>query len=75
MPGTLPPSGYDGRPLTNNKAIYLGQGGDAPGNIVFPRYSDNDDDDPDTERLSHLHGCEPIENPYDRYGNGVTRTP
>jgi len=75
MPGTMPPSGYDGQPLTDNKAVYLGQGGDAPGNIVFPHYSDNDLDDPDTARLKHLDGAEDIENPYDRYGNGVTRTP
>ena len=67
---------YHHTPSTQNEGIYLGQGGDAPGNIVFPHYSDNDSDDPDTERLSHMHGCQPINNDiYAEYGNGVTRTP
>jgi hypothetical protein len=71
----MPPSGYHHEPVTDNEAVYLGQGGDARGNMVFPRYSDNDDDDPDTEQLEHMHGCERIHDPYDRYGDGVTRSP
>lgn len=67
---------YHHEPVTDNTAGFLGQGGDAPGNIVFPRYSKDHPDNPDdTDRLSELHGCEPIEDPYERYGNGVTRTP
>jgi hypothetical protein len=64
----LPPSGYDRKPLTANKAVMLGQGGDAPGNIVFPRYSDNDADDPDTQRLQNSSGAMDIEDPYEAYG-------
>jgi hypothetical protein len=70
------PSGYHHTPVTANQACYVGQGGDAPGNVVFPRYSDNDDDDNDSDRLAHLEGCQPINNDiYAEYGNGVSPRP
>ena len=67
---------YHHTPVTQNEARYLGQGGDAHGNIVFPRYSDNDSDDPDTDRLQSLEGCDPINNDiYAEYGNGRNPLP
>lgn len=65
----MPPSGYHHEPVTDNEAVFLGQGGDAHGNRVFPRFSDNDDDDFDDESLERLHGASRIKNPYDEYGS------
>jgi len=60
--------GYHHTPVTANEAVFLGQGGDAKGNQVFPHYSDNDDDDADAQQLMNLHGAERIRDPYDEYG-------
>jgi hypothetical protein len=60
--------GYHHTPVTKNKAVFLGQGGDAPGNVVFPVFSDNDDDDADQQRLKNSSGSMPIGDPYDEYG-------
>lgn len=67
---------YHHTPVGRDDVRFLGQGGDAPGNMVFPHYSDNDSDDPDTQRLADLTGHQIINKDiYAEYGNGVNPSP
>ena len=58
-------------PATTNTATFVGQGGNAHGNRVFPHYSDNDDDDYDRDNIGHLRGESLIHDPYEKYGDGL----
>ena len=49
--------------------MFIGQGGNAPGNQIYPRYPGDDPDfdlcDDDTKGLVR------IRDPYEKYGNGI----